>query len=76
VFEFRQFAANGLDLGYVFFRNHNRPAAGMAQHVDVALAGIARIERHPHQIGDRRPQKKIRGFQRVVLEHADAILRF
>jgi hypothetical protein len=72
--EVGQLAADGVDLGCVFFRNHDGPAAGMRQHMDVALAGIARIERHTHQIGDGCPQKKNGGFQRVVLDHADAVL--
>jgi hypothetical protein len=73
--EVRQLSPHRLDLGRVLLCNDHGAAAGVAQHMEMALRRIARIERHAHQVSDRRPEKEIRRFEGVVLEHADAILR-
>jgi hypothetical protein len=69
-----QLVADRLDLRRILLRHDDGPAVGMRQHMEMALSRIARIERHAHQVGDGRAQKEIGGLERVVLQHADAVL--
>ena len=71
--EVRQLVLNALDLGQVIGADHQGPAVGVAQHVQMRLAAIARIERHPHQVGGGSAGKQIGRLDRIVFQHADAV---
>src|SRR4029453_1880532 len=52
--------ADYFDFGSVLLGHHDGTAAGMRQHMEMALSRIARIERHARQVGDGGTQKKNR----------------
>lgn len=70
-----QVGLQAIDLGQVLFIDDHCAAAGMAHHVQMAVAGVARIERHPHQVRDGGAQEDVGRFQPVVFQHRDPVLR-
>src|SRR4029450_3468899 len=67
--------ADYFDFGSVLLGHHDGTAAGMRQHMEMALSRIARIERPARPVGGGDHHKKVGELERFVLQHADPVLR-
>ena len=75
LFEIGQVIGNAGDLRGVVLAHHQQPAPGVAEHVQMRLAPVARIQRHAHQVGGRGTAEEVRRLDRVVFEYADPVSR-
>jgi hypothetical protein len=65
----------GGDLVGVLLRHHDDLAAGVPDHVRVRLGGVAPVQRHAHQVGNRGAEVEVDRLDAVVLEDRDPVPR-
>ena len=69
----RQLVGQAFHFVPIGLTHEQQPTAGVAEHVPMRIPPVARIERHPHEIGGRRGAKQIRRLNGVVLQHPHSV---
>ncbi len=75
VLEIGQLVCEPGHLTRMIFADDQRAAVGVAKHVPMRVAAVARVKGHAHEVCDRRAAEEVGRLHRVVFEHPDSISR-